>query len=92
MISTLFAIGTAIIFRIFLLWILGVDRLNTAVAGNWIILTIPLLTLIYLDLRRGIKRSPYWIVTLLLAIAHIGYWTYAKSEGWMAFCQWFMNL
>jgi glucan phosphoethanolaminetransferase (alkaline phosphatase superfamily) len=92
MISTIFAIGPAIIFRILLLWIPGIETVNAALIGNWIILTLPLLFLILLDWKKGITRSPFWVITLLVALMHIGYWTFATSDWWLAFCMWFRGM
>lgn len=92
MISTAFAIATAIVFRIFFHWIPGFGALNAATAGNCGVLTLSLLVLITTDWRKGMRWSPYWIVASLLSVMHIGYWTFAKSDGWLIFCQWFADL
>ena len=93
-ISTAFAIGTAILFRILFAWVfnLNIDALDTVAAVNWMLLTLPLLALIAMDWRKGIKRSPFWVVTILISVMHLGYWTFAKTDGWLAFCQWFADL
>jgi len=97
MISTAFGISTAIVFRIILNWFtwlpgLDADSLDGIAAANWIVLTLPLLALIAMDWRMGMKLSPFWVVTALIGIMHIGYWTYGKTDAWLAFCQWFAGL
>jgi hypothetical protein len=95
MISTAFAIGTAIVFRIiskWLTWLPGLGSIDAIAAGNWIVLTLPLLALIAMDWRMGIKRSPFWVVTVLIGIMHIGYWTYGRTAGWVTFVEWFAAL
>jgi hypothetical protein len=92
MVSTAFAIGTAVVFRILLSWVPGLDNLDHVAAANWAVLTLLLLALIVADWRMGVKRSPYWVVTVLIALMHIGYWTFATTDGWFAFVQWFADL
>lgn len=95
MISTTFAIGSAIVFRIILNWfgwVPGLDLLDNIAATNWAVLTLPLLLLIALDWRAGLRRSPFWVVTIAIGIMHVGYFTFAKSEGWFDFVQGFANL
>ena len=92
MISTAFAVSTAIVFRILFSWVTVLGTLDRLAAANWALLTLLLLALIAMDWRKGIKRSPFWVVTILIGIMHIGYWTFAKTDGWLAFCQWFTDL
>lgn len=95
MISTAFAIGTATVFRIILNWfdwVPGMDTLAGVAAASWTVLTLLLLALIVMDWRRGMKRSPFWVVTILIGIMYLGYWTYGKTEAWLAFIQWFSDL
>lgn len=92
MISTTFAIGSAIVFRIILSWfgwVPGLESLDAIAAANWTVLTIPLLILIALDWRAGLKNSPYYIVASVITIMHIGFFTFTKSEGWAAYVRWF---
>jgi hypothetical protein len=56
------------------------------------VLTSLLLVLIAADWRMGLKRSPYWVVTIVLSVMHLGYWTFAKTDGWLSFCQWYAAL
>ncbi len=92
MISTAFAVSTAIVWRIFYFWVPGCDTDDAATAGNYCVLSLLLLVLIAADWRMGVKRSAYWVVTIVLSIMHLGYWTFAKTDGWLAFCQWFADL
>ncbi len=91
-ISTAPAIGTAIVWRIFYLWVPGCNTDTAAVIGNGSVLGVLLLVLIVADWRKGVKRSAYWVVTIIQGVAHLGYWTFAKTDGWFAFCQWFTDL
>ena len=54
--------------------------------------TAILLLLIAADWRRGVKRSAFWVVTILLGVMHLGFWTFARTEGWLTFCQWYADL
>lgn len=95
MVSTTFAFGSAIVFRIILNWfgwVPGLDTLDNIAAANWAVLTLPLLALIALDYRAGLKRSPYWVVTIVIGIMHVGYFTFTKSDGWFAFVRWYAAL
>ncbi len=92
MISTAFAVSTAILFRILNAWVPGFGSIERVAVGNWTLLSLLLLALIALDWRLGVKRSPFWVVTVLIGIMHVGYWTFAKTDGWLAFIQWFADL
>lgn len=94
MISTAFAVSTAIVLRIIFAWMFdrNIEALDTTAALNWALLTLLLLALIAMDWRRGMKRSPFWVVTILISVMHLGYWTFAKTDGWLTFCQWFADL
>jgi hypothetical protein len=91
-ISSVIAIATAIVFRVFFLWIPGFDSPDHATAGNCVVLSLLLLILIAADWRMGLKRSPYWVVLIALSVMHLGYWTFARTDGWFAFCQWYADL
>jgi len=80
------------VFRIFFLWIPGFDTPDRAIVGNCVVISLLLLILIAADWRIGLKRSPYWVVTIVLSVIHLGYWTFAKTEGWYSFCQWYADL
>ena len=60
--------------------------------GNYGVLILLLLILITRDWKMGMKRSPYWVVTAVLGISYLGYWTFANTDGWLAFCEWFGGL
>lgn len=95
MISTTFAIGSAIVIRIILNWfgwVPGLASLDNIAAANWVVLTLPLFALIAMDWRAGLKRSPFWVVTIVIGVLHIGYFTFAKTDGWFAFVRWFAAL
>jgi len=92
MISTAFAIATAIVWRIFYFWVPGCDTDQAAVIGNGAVLALLLFILIAADWQKGLKRSPYWVVTIVQGVAHLGFWTFARTEGYFAFCQWYADL
>lgn len=97
MVSTVFAMGNAIVFRLILGWFswvpgLGEENINAVAALNGAVLLIPLLALIAMDWRRGIKRSPFWLVTATTAIIHIGFFTFAKTDWWTSLVQRFAGL
>lgn len=90
-ISTTFAMGSAIMFRIlrnWFDWVPGLDSLEGLAVANVMILVLPLLAMIASDWRAGRRLSPYWVVTILIGIMHLGYFTFAKTEGWFAFVRW----
>ena len=91
MISTVFAVGNAIVFRVFFFWVPRFDTSQAAITANGAVLILLLLILIALDWRKGMKRSPFWVVTLALGVLHLGYFTFARSEAWLTFCQWFAS-
>lgn len=94
-ISTAFGIGSAIVFRILMNWfgwVPGLDTKDGLAAANWAMLTLPLLALIALDWRNGMKRSPYWVVTIVIGIMTIGFFTFTKTDGWFAFVKWYTDL
>jgi hypothetical protein len=92
MISTAFAIGSAIVFRVFINWVPGFESEPVSVIGNGVIHFLPLAMLIAMDWRKGIRLSAFWVVTVILGIAHLGYWTFANADGWLGFCAWYANL
>ena len=95
MISTILATGSAFVFRIILNWfgwVPGMDTLDNVVAANGAILTLSLLALVVADWQKGLKWSPYWVVTVVIVIMHVGYFTFAKTQGWIEFIRWFMSL
>lgn len=101
MVSTVFALGNAILFRILMSWFQWVPGLNVSddpdnlfhiAILNGALLVLALLALIALDWRAGIRRSPYWLVTVTTTIIHVGLFTFAKSDWWMAAVRWFAGL
>jgi hypothetical protein len=51
-------------------------------------MVLMLLGLIAVDWRLGMRRSPFWLVTITTLISYIGYFTFAKSDWWMSFVLW----
>ncbi|MHC5115241.1 MAG: hypothetical protein ACYTGP_12525 [Planctomycetota bacterium] len=100
MVSTVFAMGSAIVFRILLscfAWVPGlgkgsVEELERTAVVNGAILLLALLGLICMDWRLGIRRSPFWLVTVTTAIIHVGLFTFTKTDWWMSLVQWFAGL
>ena len=92
MISTAFAISNAVVVRILIGWVPGFVTNERLTIGNWALLSGPLLVLIALDWRRGMKCSPFWVVTVLIGVMTLGFWTFASGDAWMAFCRWFAGM
>jgi hypothetical protein len=92
MISKAFAISTAVVVRILVGWVPGFVTNERVTIGNWALLSGPLLVLIALDWRRGMKCSPFWVVTVLIGVMTLGFWTFASGDAWMAFCRWFADM
>lgn len=101
MVSTVFAMGNAIVFRILLNWFAWVPGLSVAdnpanidnvAAANGSILLAILFGLIAMDWRLGIRWSPFWLVTVTTLIIHVGFFTFTMSGWWMEFVQWFAGL
>ncbi|RMH16691.1 MAG: hypothetical protein D6696_17640 [Acidobacteria bacterium] len=97
MISTAFAVSTAILVRIALNWLTWLpffepENLGGIVAATWTFQTLLLAAFIAMDWRKGIRRSPFWVVTGVLGMMHVGYWTYGTTAAWFAFVRWFAGL
>ncbi len=95
MVSTIFAAGSAIVFRIILnvfQWVPGMENIENVAAANGSVLVLMLLGLIANDWRLGIRRSPFWLVTITTVIMTIGFFTFTKSEWWMSLVQWYADL
>lgn len=101
MVSTFFAMGNAIAFRILLSWFGWVPGLSVAedpenidkvAAANGAVLLLALLSLIAIDRRLGIRWSPYWLVTATTLIIHVGFFTFTMTDWWMALVRWFADL
>jgi hypothetical protein len=101
MVSTAFAFGNAILFRVLLNWFFWVPGMNIAedlgnidnvAAVNGALLVAALLGLIAMDWRLGIRRSPFWLVTGTTVIIHVGFFTFTKTEGWSSIVRWFASI
>jgi hypothetical protein len=95
MVSTIFAAGSAIVFRIILnwfQWVPGMENIENAAAANGAVLVLMLVALIGNDWRIGIRRSPFWLVTITTVIMTIGFFTFTKSDWWMSFVQWYAGI
>jgi len=101
MVSTAFAFGSAIVFRIILNWFQWVpgmsvvdnlENIDNVAAANGTVLVLILLGLIAMDWRLGIKRSPFWLVTGTTVVIHVGFFTFTKTGWWMALVQCFADL
>ena len=92
MISTAFALATAIVFRIFFSWVPGFGTSEAAVHGNFLVLGASLGGLIANDWRLGLKRSPFLVVTMMIALMYVGYFTVVRTDAWMALCEQFRSL
>lgn len=66
--------------------------MDAVAAVNGAVLLIPLFALIAMDWRRGIRRSPFWLVTTATAIIHIGFFTFARTDWWTSLVQAFADL
>ena len=92
MISTAFAAGTAIMFRVFFFWIPRFNTIESALIGSWISITLLLLILIISDWKKGIKKSVYWVVTILIALMNISFWRFTNNQFYLSFCEWYRKL
>ncbi len=84
MISTAFAIATAAIARVLINWVPGFGGIDAALGATAAMVLVPLVALIVMDWRSGVRRSPYWFVTTIIALMYVGYWTWGASETWLA--------
>lgn len=85
MVSTAFAIGGAAVARVLINWVPGLQAADPALAATAAVLLIPLMVLIFLDQRAGIRYSPFWFVTIVIAVTYSGVWSWGTSDGWVAF-------
>jgi hypothetical protein len=88
MISTVFAIGSAIFFRIFFFLVPGFDDYDVAAHANFAVMGLVLAAFLAHDWRRGLRRSPYWVITSLLAVEYLFYRGVAPTESWIRDCNW----
>ena len=86
MISTVFAIGSAIFFRIFLFLVPGYDDYDLAAHANFAVMGLCLAALIANDWRLGLRHSPYWVITTLLGVEYVFYRVVAPLDGWIEHC------
>lgn len=68
------------------------ENMDNVAAANGAVLVLMLLALIANDWRLGIKRSPFWLVTVTTVIIHVGFFTFTKTDWWMSVLQWFADL
>ena len=95
MIATVFAIGSAIVFRILMnwfAWIPGLADNNVLVIANGLLLMLPLLWLIRRDNKQGITPSPYWIPFWAQLLTAVGFFSFARTETWGDFVDGFARL
>ena len=95
MVSTLFAVGSAIVFRLLLnyfAWVPGFTNNDVLITVNGLILILPLVWLIRRDNAQGIRPSPYWLALGLNLLLVIGYFTFTKSEAWSNFVNGFATI
>lgn len=88
MVSTAFAIGTAIFFRIFFFWVPSFSTFDAAAHGNFAVLSVALVALIANDWRLGVRRSPFWVVGILIGVLYLCYREVAPMEMWIGYCDW----
>lgn len=88
MVSTAFAIGTTIFFRIFFFWVPGFDTFDAAAGGNFAVLGLMLGALLANDWRLGVRRSPFWVITVLIGVQYFCYRVVAPMEVWIDYCNW----
>jgi hypothetical protein len=91
MISTVFAISTAIFFRIFIFWVPGFDTFDTAAHGNFAVIGVLLSALIANDWRLGVRRSPFLVITALIGAQYLCYRTVAPMQMWNNYCDWLVS-
>jgi len=85
MVSTAFAIGGAAVTRALINWVPGFQATDPALAATAAVLLIPLALLIFLDQRAGIRYSPFWFVTIVIAFMYLGVWSWGTSDEWVGF-------
>ena len=91
MISTVFAVGTAIFFRIFFFWVPGFDTFDDAAHGNFAVLGVLLGALIVNDWRLGVRRSPFLVISVLIGAQYLCYRFVAPMQLWIDYCKWLVG-
>ena len=92
MISTAFSLATAIVFRILISWVPGFGTAQAAVHGNFLVLGVLLGALIANDWRLGLRRSPFLVVTVMIALMYVSHLAIVRTDIWLAYCEWFRSL
>jgi hypothetical protein len=86
MISTVFAIGSAIFFRIFFFLVPGYQDYDRAAHANFVAMGLLLAALLINDWRLGLRRSPYWVITALLFVQFLAYRLVSDQSWWLDYC------
>jgi hypothetical protein len=86
MISTVFAIGSAIFFRIFVFLVPGYDDFDRAAHANFAVMGLMLAALLANDWRLGLRRSPYWVISILLLVQFLAYRLVSDQPWWLDYC------
>lgn len=86
MISTVFAIGSAIFFRIFAFLVPGYEDFDRAAHANFAVMGLMLAALLANDWRLGLRRSPYWVITALLFVQFLAYRLVSDQPWWLDYC------
>jgi len=86
MISTVFAVGSAVFFRIFFFLVPGYADFDRAAHANFAVMGVLLAALLVNDWRLGLRRSPYWVITVLLFVQFLGYRLVSDQPWWVDYC------
>lgn len=86
MISTVFAIGSAVFFRIFTFLVPGFEDFDRAAHANFAAMGVILAALVANDWRLGLRRSPYWVITALLFLQFLAYRLVSDQPWWIDYC------
>lgn len=86
MISTVFAIGSAVFFRIFAFLVPGYEDFDRAAHANFVVMGLMLAALLANDRRLGLRRSPYWVILALLLVQFIAYRLVSDQPWWLEYC------
>lgn len=91
MISTVFAVGTAIFFRIFFFWVPGSGTFDVAAHGNFTVMGVLLAALIVNDWRLGVRRSPFLVISVLIGAQYLFYRVVTPMQMWIDYCNWLVG-
>jgi len=86
MISTVFAVGSAVFFRIFFFLVPGYADFDRAAHANFAVMGLLLAALLANDWRLGLRRSPYWVITALLFVQFLAYRLVSDQPWWLGYC------